>query len=125
MTAGAADPLAAIRSTLLEAEMADSPAECYLQAQLAALRVAAVVLERRARATKSGPRNAWRLLASVAPELAEWAGYFAALQPKRQAVAAGATAIVSRREAEDLVRDVWAFVAAVRTPLLRTSAESG
>ena len=117
--------MAAVRATLVEAELAETPAESYLRAHLAALRVAAVVLARRARATKSGPRNAWRLLASVAPELAEWAGYFAALQPKRQAVAAGASAIVSRREAEDLVRDVWAFAEAAQAPLRRAATESG
>jgi hypothetical protein len=43
-------------------------------------------------------------------KLAEWAAFFAATQAKRDAVRAGATSIVSAREADDLVRDVEAFL---------------
>ena len=86
----------------------------YLAAHLTALRVVAIVLTHRTRsgmARPSGrPRNAWRMLAEVAPELAEWAAFFAATQAKRDAVRAGATSIVSAREADDLVRDVEAFL---------------
>ncbi|MCB0913654.1 MAG: chromosome segregation protein SMC, partial [Propionibacteriaceae bacterium] len=46
-------------------------------------------------------------------EFSEWAGFFAAGQVKRQAVAAGATTIVTHREADDLVRDARAFHDAV------------
>ena len=106
--------LRAARVALADAELADTAAERYLGAQLAALRVAAVILAARAHAaTGSGPRNVWRVLTDVAPEFAEWAGYFAATQGKRQAVAAGATALVTNREADDLVRDARAFLDAV------------
>ena len=108
------------RSALAEAELAEAPAERYLQAQLAALRVAAVVLAARAHAVRGGGlRNAWRVVAEVAPEHAEWAGYFAATQAKRQAVQAGAVALVSSREADDLIRDAYAFHDAVARWLAR------
>ena len=45
--------------------------------------------------------------------MAEWAGLFAATALKRRAVAAGAVALVSAREADDLVRDAGIFYAAV------------
>ena len=52
------------------------------------------------------------MLPEVAPELGEWAAFFGALQLKRQAVQAGASALVTEREADDLVRDAQAFAAA-------------
>jgi hypothetical protein len=108
------DDLRRARSALAEAELAERPSDRYMAAHLTALRVVAIVLTHRARsgmARPSGrPRNAWRMLAEVAPELAEWAAFFAATQAKRDAVRAGATSIVSAREADDLVRDVEAFL---------------
>lgn len=96
------------RAALVEAELAEVPAARYLQAQLAALRVAAVVLATRAHPARGNRlRNAWQVVAEVAPEYAEWAGYFAATQARRQAVAAGV--LVSHREADDLLRDAQAF----------------
>jgi hypothetical protein len=50
------------------------------------------------------------MLAEVAPELAEWAAFFAATEGKRDAIRAGATSIVSAREADDMVRDAAAFL---------------
>jgi hypothetical protein len=50
------------------------------------------------------------MLAEVAPELAEWAAFFATTEAKRDAIRAGATSIVSARDADDLVRDVEAFL---------------
>ncbi|HQY99692.1 MAG TPA: SAV_6107 family HEPN domain-containing protein [Propionicimonas sp.] len=105
-----AEALAAARAALVAADLADVASERYLQAQLAALRIAAAVLAARAHRA-SGPRlrNVWQVVAEVAPEFAEWAGYFATSQMKRQAVAAGATALVSVRDADDLLRDAWTF----------------
>ena len=114
MVTASTDDLLRARSALAEAELAERPSDRYLAAHLTALRVVAIVLTHRARsgmARPSGrPRNAWRMLAEVAPELAEWAAFFAATQAKRDAVRAGATSIVSAREADDLVRDVEAFL---------------
>ena len=114
MVTASTDDLRRARIALAEAELAERPSDRYLAAHLTALRVVAIVLTHRARsgmARPSGrPRNAWRMLAEVAPELAEWAAFFAATQAKRDAVRAGATSIVSAREADDLVRDVEAFL---------------
>ncbi|MFT4296291.1 MAG: SAV_6107 family HEPN domain-containing protein [Micropruina sp.] len=103
--------LAAATAALIEAELADRPAQRFLLAHLAALRVAAVVLACRAsgRGGSGRPRDVWQVLAEVAPEYAEWAGFFAASALKREAVRAGAVAVVGAREADDLVRDVTIF----------------
>nr|NLI51409.1 chromosome segregation protein SMC [Propionibacterium sp.] len=110
------DPLG---SALAAAEDAEQPAQRYLLAHLAALRIAAEALAGRPRrrgalhSIDGTHRNVWAVLPEVAPELGEWAEYFAALQLKRQAVAAGAVGLVGEREADDLIRDVRAFRAAV------------
>ena len=52
------------------------------------------------------PRSAWVLLGQVAPELGEWATFFAAGAAKRAAAEAGLSHAVTEREADDLVRDV-------------------
>ena len=49
----------------------------------------------------------------VAPELGEWAQFFAAGAAKRAAAEAGLRGVVSEREADDLVRDSEAFLARV------------
>jgi hypothetical protein len=76
--------------------------------------VVAIVLTHRAPPgtgrVQGRPRNAWQMLAEVAPELAEWAAFFAATEGRRDAIRAGATSIVSAREADDLVRDARAFL---------------
>ena len=108
------DDLRRARSSLAEAELARRPSDRYLAAHLAALRVVAIVLSQRAPSTvgrsTGRPQNAWRMLAEVAPELAEWAAFFAATEGKRDAIRAGATSIVSAREADDMVRDATAFL---------------
>jgi hypothetical protein len=87
----------------------------YAVAHLAALRAAAAVLATRARPTgRRGPRSAWDLLAQAAPELAEWAAFFAAGAGKRAAAEAGLDA-VTPREADDLLRDVETFLALAET----------
>jgi hypothetical protein len=50
------------------------------------------------------------LIARVAPEFAEWAAFFAAGSAKRQAAEAGLQRQVSAREADDMVRQVGAFL---------------
>jgi len=104
------------RQAIIEAELVESAADRYLAAHRAAQRVAAVALAAHAGArarVRSGPVDPWTLLAQVAPDCGEWAAYFSATQAKRWAVAAGARAIVSEREADDLVRDAANFHAAV------------
>jgi hypothetical protein len=45
----------------------------------------------------------------VAPELGEWAAFFASTASRRSAIEAGRTDVVSPREADDLLRDAEAF----------------
>ena len=116
--------LAPAASALTQAELAEQPAERFLGAHLAALRVAAVVLAHRTmprRASSTRPRDVWQVLAEVAPEYAEWAGFFAASALKRRAVQAGAVALVGTREADDLLRDVRLFHDRVAARLRRAS----
>src|SRR6185312_13271830 len=72
--------LASSRAALREAERFEGAAERYATAHLAALRAAAAILAARARPSdvRRRPTSAWVLLSSVAPELGEWATYFAA-----------------------------------------------
>ncbi len=103
------------RRALAEAEAAPDPRSRYATAHLAALRAAAAVLAARTR-PESGrrrPRSAWVLLGQVAPELAEWAAFFAAGAGKRAAAEAGLSRAVTEREADDLLRDAGAFLAVV------------
>jgi hypothetical protein len=102
------------RNCLAEASTAADPCRRYAAAHLAALRCAAAVLAVRAQpAERSGRRlrSAWVLLSRVAPELAEWAAFFAAGAGKRAAAEAGLSHVVSQREADDLVRAVQTFLA--------------
>jgi hypothetical protein len=104
------------QTCLIEAAAAERPAERYVAAHLAALRGAAAVLASRAHAGAGRPRrpvSAWALLGVLAPELAEWAAFFAAGAATRQAAEAGATGVVTQRDADDLLRDAETFLAVV------------
>jgi hypothetical protein len=87
--------------------------ERYVAAHLAALRAAAAVLAVRGRPSSRGPANVWAVLPRVAPELSEWAAFFAAGAPRRAAVEAGRPGAVTTREADDLLRDATTFTALV------------
>ena len=92
--------------------------ERYAAAHLAALRTAAAVLAVRTRpAATKRPRNVWSMLPQVAPELTEWAAFFAAGAGKRAAAEAGLSRAVTPREADDLLRDAQTFLALVETTL--------
>jgi SAV_6107-like HEPN len=107
--ASALDLLERAERGLLRAERTPAAGERYVEAHLAALRGAAAVIAVRGRPSGRGPANVWSLLPRVAPELGEWAAFFAAGAPRRAAVEAGRPEVVSPREADDLVRDVQAF----------------
>ncbi len=97
---------------LAEAENTTSIPERYALAHVAALRATAALLAARARPVTSRRRvqkNAWVLLAEVAPELSEWATFFAAGATKRAAAEAGSRRAVTEREADDLIRDAHRF----------------
>lgn len=102
------------RHSLVDAECAPDPADRYVGAHLAALRAAAAVLAARARPRgRSRPTSAWTLLPGVAPELAEWAAFFAAGSATRIAAQAGVTRLVTVRDADDLVRQAGQFLVLV------------
>jgi hypothetical protein len=117
----ALDLLALARHGLAEASLTPRPHERYAAAHLAALRTAAAVLAARARpadgTSRRRPRSAWALLPEVAPELTEWAAFFAAGAGKRAAAEAGLVRAVEAREADDLLRDAETFLALVETTL--------
>jgi SAV_6107-like HEPN len=100
---------------LAEAHHDGDPLSRYPAAYLAALRAGAAVLAVRARPEpkRRGSRNVWHLLAEVAPELAEWAAFFASCSDTRAAAEAGIARLVGRREADDLLRQAEQFVGIV------------
>ena len=103
--------LAQARRTLGDAEWADKPAERFTAAYAAALRAAAAVLVARGRPHRgwAKPASSWVLLEVSAPELAEWARFFAAHSGLHDAAQAGISGRISRRTADDLVRQAGQF----------------
>ncbi|MFC6285590.1 SAV_6107 family HEPN domain-containing protein [Nocardioides sp. GCM10027113] len=108
--------LARSAESLSEAITATDVPTRYACAHVAALRAAAALLAARAEPVtgrRRPQRNAWVLLTEVAPELTEWAQFFAAGAGKRAAAEAGSTRAVTEREADDLVRDADRFLGVV------------
>ncbi len=97
---------------LTEAEVEPDAAQRFAQAYLAALRAAAALLALRGRPhrARSRPMSVWTLLASVAPEMREWAAFFASCSATRASVQAGITRAVTDRSADDLVRQTGQFL---------------
>jgi hypothetical protein len=117
---GAPELLDAAGHCLAQARAAARPVDRYAAAHLAALRGAAAVLAVRAQPVtgrRRKPASAWELLVNVAPDLGEWAAFFAAGAQKRAAAQAGLTRAVTAREADDLLRDAATFVALVAAML--------
>jgi hypothetical protein len=98
---------------LIEAYATPDPSRRYATAHLSALRAAAAVLAARAHPVRQGRiRSVWTLLPEVAPQLQEWAAFFAGGAVKRAAADAGLP-VASQREADDLLRDVETFLVQV------------
>ena len=108
----AVDLLEGARLSLVEASRARVTRSRYLSALLAALRSAAALVAVRGEVDRSGPRNLWELLPGVAPELVEWAEFFAHSTARRWAIDRGHET-VSVREADDLLREAETFVGLV------------
>ena len=115
-----AELLRLARQGLAEAAVTRPDGLRYATAHLAALRAAAAVLATRAQPVP-GQRNrltsVWALLTRVAPDLSEWAAFFAAGAAKRAAAEAGIPRVVSTREADDLLRAAEQFTAVVEVAL--------
>jgi hypothetical protein len=123
MTVRSADVLLRLaHEGVREAAATTSPNRRYAAAHLSALRSAAAVLATRTVSSgseaRTRPTSAWVLLSRVAPELSEWAQFFAAGAEKRAAAEAGLSGVVTPREADDLLRDAEAFLSVVETTLL-------
>ena len=109
-------------SSLREAIIDTDAGMRYAHAHVAALRATAALLAARAhpappRRGRPPQRNAWALLAEIAPEFAEWAAFFSAGAAKRAAAEAGSSRAVTEREADDLVRDADRFLGLVEESL--------
>jgi hypothetical protein len=115
-----AELLRLARQGLAEAAVTRPDGLRYATAHLAALRAAAAVLAARAQPAP-GLRNrmtsVWALLTRVAPDLAEWAAFFAAGATRRAAAEAGIPRVVSARDADDLLRAAEQFTAVVEVAL--------
>src|SRR4051812_32169242 len=107
------------RVMLAAAGSAAGAAERFRLAHLGALRAAAALFAERAKPTaaRRRPVSAWILVESVAPELAEWAAYFAGPADTRAAVEAGALSAASTRDADDQLRAAQQFLALVERSL--------
>ncbi|MFF4752806.1 SAV_6107 family HEPN domain-containing protein [Streptomyces sp. NPDC002514] len=119
----ALDLLAKARAGLDEAAVLPTPNERYATAHLAALRTAAAVLAARARPEsptrrRARIRSAWEVLPEIAPELTEWSALFASGAARRARAEAGIRDAASRRDADDLIRDVAMFVRIVERMLV-------
>jgi hypothetical protein len=108
--------LMAARRALAEAEQTTEVGERYASAHLAALRAAAAILAADARPEperplrRGRPTSVWTLLERVAPELRDWALYFASGADRRIAAQAGMRGAVTARQADDLTRDSGLFL---------------
>lgn len=112
--------LAIARQGLAEAAQTRPDGLRYAAAHLAALRAAAAMLAARARPSPTRRQrvtSVWTLLVMVAPELTDWANYFATGATKRAAAEAGIPRVVSPREADDLLRAAEQFVAVIEVAL--------
>lgn len=118
--APAATLLALARAGIDQAAETTTAGSRYAAAHLAALRAAAAVLAARATHTpgrREASPSVWVLLPQVAPELAEWAAFFAEQTWKRAAAEAGVPRVVTADEANDMVRAAGQFIGAVETRL--------
>ena len=97
---------------LVAAECEADPAERFAQAYLSALRAAAAMLALRGRPHRgrARPASVWTLLTTVAPELREWAAFFAGESASRAKIQAGITRVVTARAADDLTRQAGQFI---------------
>ena len=116
------------RASLLEACRTSDAGERYVEAHLGALRAAAALLAARSlpsgagssssgrairtSTTRSRPRSVWELLPRVAPELTEWAAFFAASARRRAAIERGGR--IGARESDDLLRQAENFLEIVQ-----------
>ncbi|MDO5740540.1 MAG: SAV_6107 family HEPN domain-containing protein [Ornithinimicrobium sp.] len=111
------DLLDRAREGLLVACHSSTAPERYTQAHLAGLRAGAALLAARSSPSRrTRPRSVWEVLPTVAPELTEWAVFFAESGRRRLALERGVDC-VTPRDADDLVRAGERFLELVRSAL--------
>ncbi len=104
------------RASLLIACRTGDAGERYVEAHLGALRAAAALLAAWGSSSgRSRPRSVWEVLPTIAPELSEWAAFFAGSARQRAAVERGGP--VSARESDDLLRQGEIFLELVQNLL--------
>src|SRR6476469_5898016 len=117
MATTALDLLDRSRASLVAACRAGTVDERYVEAHLAALRAAAALLAARSRPSRrSRLRSVWEVLPEVAPELTEWAVFFASTAQQRAVLERGAR-VPTTREADDLLRQSETFHSLIRACL--------
>ncbi len=103
------DLLERARTTLEDACRTSDASERYRDSHLGALRAAAALVAARTAPTpRARPRSVWQVLPAVAPELGEWAAFFAACSAHRSVIDRGGHISVS--EADDLLRQAEMFL---------------
>ncbi len=113
LAATSLDLLDRSRGSLLTACRAGDAGERYVEAHLGALRAAAALLAARSSSSgRSRPRSVWEVLPTIAPELSEWATFFAGTARQRAAVERGGP--LSARESDDLLRQSEIFLEIVQ-----------
>jgi hypothetical protein len=104
------------RTTLEAACHTSDASERYIDAHLGALRAAAaLVAARTAPSTRSRPRSVWQVLPTLAPDLGEWAAFFAGTASRRAVIDRGGW--LSAREADDLLRQAEMFLEIIQDQL--------
>ena len=105
------DLMISARRSLTEAHRCANASERYVAAHLAALRAAAAVLAARTHpdGRRRQVRSVWSILPVAAPELTEWAEFFA-IGARKRAIAEAGIPCVGMREADDLMRDAGIFI---------------
>jgi hypothetical protein len=112
--------LARAAGSLQEAMLSREATTRYACAHVSALRSTAALLAARAQPfpiRRKPQKNAWVLLADVAPEFTEWASFFAAGASKRAAAEAGSCRAVTAKEADDLIHEADRFLGAIEIAL--------
>jgi len=97
---------------LAEAAHAHDPVPRFIASYLAALRGGAAILAARGRPHRgrARPASVWVLLETAAPELREWAAFFASNSAAHASAQAGITRRITTRSADDLYRQAGQFL---------------
>lgn len=118
LSARVTDLLARSDGEVVAARSSQDPGERFVHAHLAALRAGAALVEQGGGPRRRGaPRTVWDMVAATAPQLSDWAGWFAAAAPRRAAVESGRWVTVDDAEADTHLAAAEQFQDAVRAVL--------